>query len=170
MTDSLDESKSESAQRVYEVSFLMLPSIPEEQIPDKVSQIKSAITQNGGEVIYEEQPRLRNLAYEMIKSLGAGNERFRTAYFGWIKFESIPATAITLKSAIDKMPEVLRFIIVKTIRENTYISPESLEKIEDDKEEGVVLIEEEKVEAPDISSKLSDEAIDKSIDDLVSEK
>jgi ribosomal protein S6 len=164
MTDSNNESMSETAMKVYEVGYLILPSVPEEQIPDKASQIRDVILKANGSVISEETPKLRDLAYEMVKNVSnSGNASFQTGYFGWIKFEEGPEAATTLKTAMDGMESVLRFIIIKTVREDTFVTKTSVD------DEG------ENDDTPDLvsdtaTSKVKNEEIDKSIDALVSEK
>lgn len=157
MTDTF-EGKEESALRVYEVGYLVLPSVPEEHIPEIVDRAKSVITSGNGSIISDENPKLRPLAYEMVKHVGTRNERFKTAYFGWIKFEITPEGVLEAKKAFDAMGEILRFILIKTTRETPVLPQE-------------ILDEAEALEAVDevIPSIAPQAEIDKSIDELVIE-
>lgn len=119
MTDEMIEGGNEN--RVYEVSYLLLPSIPEEQVPTHVAEIKKMIEGAGGQFISEEDPKLRHLAYEMIKLVGTRNERYKTAYFGWVKYEAPAQSAIDLKVLFDAKEEILRHLIIKTVREDTFV-------------------------------------------------
>lgn len=124
--------------RVYEVSYLLLPSIPEEQVPTHVAEIKKMIEGAGGQFISEEDPKLRHLAYEMIKLVGTRNERYKTAYFGWVKYEAPVESAISLKTQFDAKEEILRHLIVKTVREDTYVPTVIAEEEVLDTPEGLV--------------------------------
>ncbi len=46
-------------------------------------------------------------------------DEYDTAYFGWIKFEAAPEAALEIKKAMDANEKVLRYLLIKTARENT---------------------------------------------------
>jgi ribosomal protein S6 len=154
MTEENMKNESSSS-RVYEVGYLMLPSIPEQKISEEVENIKSTIAKNGGSLIVEGAPELRTLAYEIEKHIGSRNERFDSAYFGWVKFEMGSEEVLVLEKFLDANPSIIRFLLIKTLR-NAHIPPKPREmkpEVETDEE----------VLAP-ISSQ---EDIDKSIEELV---
>ena len=153
-----------SENRVYEVSYLLLPSIPEEQVPSHVSEIKKMIEGAGGQFISDEDPKLRHLAYEMTKLVGTRNERYKSAYFGWVKYEAPAQSAIDLKTQFDAKEEILRHLIIKTVRENTYVPAEIVSDEVIDTPEA--LATEAVVEA--MTPKVTED-LDKSIDALVTE-
>ncbi len=159
MTEVFEGDQESNALRVYEVGYLLLPSVPEEHIPESVLRVKDAITKGNGAILSEEAPLMRPLAYEMVKSVGTKNERFDTAYFGWVKFETTPSGAVEVKKVLDSMETVLRFILIKTTRETPVVVRPAL-----DGEEG-----EQAPEAPPLSPKVAEVSIDKSIDELVIE-
>jgi len=159
MTDEIEGKEESSALRVYEVGYLLLPSVPEEHIPEFVLSLRNVITKGNGGVLSEEEALMRPLAYEMIKTVAARNERFKTAYFGWIKFETTPKEALEVKKALDMMETVLRFILIKTVRETPAISRSISE------EESAISPAQTTVS----SKKASDALIDKTIDELVVE-
>jgi len=113
-----EDTKTEKA-TVYEVGFHIVPTVSPENLGKEVDAIKAILRNVGAKIISEEAPKMMNLAYEMLKVVGPKRDYFETAYFGWIKFESEPKAAVELKKALDISEKVLRFIIVKTIRENT---------------------------------------------------
>jgi ribosomal protein S6 len=115
MTDSHSENEN---LRVYEVGCLWLPSVPEDKLPDETQKIEAEIRKAGGSPLSSGAPELMNLAYEMIKPLGTKNERYRTAYFGWMKFEGDSQAPVLLKKAVDANPHILRSLIVKAVPEN----------------------------------------------------
>lgn len=148
--------------RIYELGYHLLPTIAEESLGAEVSKLQSIISDNGGTIISEEFPQMRNLSFEMVKVSENKNIKFNKAYFGWIKFE-IPGFSIgSISEKVTANPSVLRFIIVKTVKENTIYTPKiaTISKKESKIEESVG-------GAP--VEKASPEEIDKSIDDLLVE-
>lgn len=132
---------------VYEVGFVLVPSLSEEKVAEKSSFIRGIIEKVGGEIISEDFPKLMPLAYPMDKMIDSAKQVFKEAYFGWVKFE-MPAVAIAgVEKEVSVIQEVLRFLIVKTLRENV-LFPEKV---------GVA------VESKDAI----DKSLDKSIDALV---
>ncbi len=113
-----EDTKTEKA-TVYEVGYHIVPTVSPENLPKEVDAIKAILGKVGATIISEEGPKMIPLAYEMLKVVGPKRDYFETAYFGWVKFEAEPAAAIELKKALDLSEKVLRFIIVKTVRENT---------------------------------------------------
>jgi ribosomal protein S6 len=145
---------------IYEVGYHLVPTVDESEVLVHVSKIKSAIEEKGGVVISEEMPKLLNLAYEISKSVNTKKQRFNRAYFGWVKFEIDPSQISKIKNKIESMPEILRFLIIKTVKENTLHTPKiPMFKKENNKEEKG----EDHTEKP----KASEADIDKSIDELV---
>lgn len=113
--DSIDSVEN----RVYELGFYVVSSIPEEKVPAEVAIIKDLLIANGGVVISEEFPKLKNLAYTMTKVVGPKHLKFDTAYFGWVKFEMNPESIDVVKKAVERNDNIVRFLIVKTVREST---------------------------------------------------
>lgn len=62
---------------------------------------------------------MRELAYEMIRVVNNVNVRFNEGYFGWIKFELSGDKVKELEKGLKLDEEVVRFMVVKTVRENT---------------------------------------------------
>lgn len=105
--------------RVYEVSFIFDNKIDENKALEKANAIKQSIASFGGSFISEEVPYMRELAYEMIRVVNNVNIRFNEGYFGWIKFEMNASEVKKLESLLKLDEEVVRFLVVKTVRENT---------------------------------------------------
>ncbi len=146
---------------VYEVSYLLLPSLAHEQVPAKATALKEMLTSAGGEVLSDEDPVLIDLAYPMTKVVQTTRHKVNTGYFGWIKFELSSTGIEAVKKSLDANNEILRYLIIKTVKENTLLNGKmKLAKEESVREEDVeVSAEESKSTAP--------EEVDKSIDDLV---
>ena len=149
---------------VYEVSYLLLPSLAVEQVPAKVASLKGVLTSAGGQVISDENPVLIDLAYPMTKVVQTVRHKCTMGYFGWVKFEIAKEGIGSVKKNLDMDNEVLRYLIIKTVRENTLLTGKMKLKSEDRvrKEEDEVL-----VESPAVEKESTPEELDKSIDDLV---
>ncbi len=113
---------------VYEVSYLLLPSLAVEQVPAKSLSLKEVIKKVGGELISDEDAILVDLAYPMTKVVTTVRHKVNKGYFGWIKF-AIPSESETetkgieeVKKNFDADNEILRYLIIKTVRENTLIN------------------------------------------------
>jgi hypothetical protein len=75
----------------------------------------------------------------MIRVVNNVNVRFNEGYFGWVKFTLDPAKLKDLEKGIKLDEEVVRYLIVTTVAENTVytkrapvIKAEALAEIKDD--------------------------------------
>lgn len=106
--------------QVYEMSFLILPSVAEDALSDLMGNIRTLVTEAGGKEIDAETPFKHSLAYSMSKTAGARQYVVNEAYVGWIKFEIEPLKILDLKSGVEKISEVLRFLVVKAPRKTEF--------------------------------------------------
>lgn len=148
--------------RVYELGFLLVPTIAEEHLSEKFQHLKELISSHGGQFISEDFPKMISLQYEMMKVISNKNHRFNDAYFGWVKFDMEPEQVLLLDEEIKRSVDVIRFLLIKTVRENTVVGKKTLGKT-DNKKRASSRDEEEVV------SDVSPEQIDKEIDALVEE-
>ena len=150
---------------VYEVSFLLLPSLASEQVPGKAASLKEILTSLGGEVLSGEDPVLIDLAYPMLKIIQTVRHKVNTGYFGWIKFEISKEGIGKVKKALDANDDIVRYLIIKTVRENTLLNGRMKlakeEKVRKDED-----VEADEV-APESTKETTVEELDKSIDNLV---
>jgi len=115
MTESTHTSK------VYEISYLLVPSLPQEKVGAEAAALSALLAQHSATVIDEEAPSSISLAYEMDKSSGGAHQRFDQGYFGWIKF-SCPSSSIEdIRKGFEQSPNVLRSLAVSTLKEKTYL-------------------------------------------------
>lgn len=120
MKDSLiNNEEKELNTQVYELGYMLVPTLSEEEVRAYFTNLKDMITSKGGEFISEEMPRLMPLAYEMTKVISNVNHKFNDGYFGWIKFEMSTEEILNLKAQLDLESNIIRFLIIKTVRENT---------------------------------------------------
>lgn len=108
--------------RVYEVGYLLVPTIPEDEAPVLFGNIKEMITALNGVVISDDLPKMTALSYVMVKVIANTRKKFDNAYFGWIKFELDPEALVELKKKLEAEENIIRFLITKTVRENTIAS------------------------------------------------
>lgn len=111
--------KENSGSRIYELGYLLVPAIKEEDIPVNYGNLKELVLSFGGEIISDEMPKMISLAYTMRKVTSNVRNKFNTAYFGWIKFIMNTQKVLELKKKIDLDPNFIRFFILKTVKENT---------------------------------------------------
>lgn len=164
--DENKKEKGEGSLHAYEVGYHIVPAIPVENLANEVENIKNFLAKEGAVIISEEFPKMRELAYSISKTAGGIKRNFDTAYFGWIKFDAGEAPIAKIKKFFDENENILRFLLINTVRENTLYSP----KIPD-----VVLVKEEPKAAKkdssekEIKSPISQEELDKTIDKLIAE-
>ncbi len=162
-TEKLVED-SDTTPRIYEVGFLLVPTLPEADIPREMTSLKDELLKAGAEMIGEEMPKMRVLAYPMRpKKGGKPGEHFTSAYFGWVKFE-LPSTRIKgLEETLHTLATILRFIVVKTVRESTLSVPRAPRQ--EFRREGVSTAPKD---AP-ASVVVSETELDKSLEKLIAE-
>jgi len=178
----MEEEKNEvvlvdedDAGSIYELSYLFVPTIPEENILAKFSELKVYLEKKGATFIQEELPKLMTLAYEMSKTVSNKKTWFSTAYFGFIKFEFDPGLVDLINKELSRDEQIIRFLIVSTIRENTMIGKKlqrtGERRVRSAKEESVVItpelpLTEEQIDA-EIEAMVADEDLPKTDESVV---
>jgi len=145
---------------VYEVGYIMLPTIAEENLGEEVTLFKDMFTENGAVFISDEYPKLIELAYEMSRSIENKKQKFSYGYFGWVKFECNTDQIKAIKIILDKNEKLVRFLMIKTVRENTMSVKRSYSKQEGGAKRRPA------IKAKD-AEPINEEVIDKEIDALV---
>jgi len=161
-TPTIKAPKTDSS-KIYEIGYILVASLPEEKIGEEVASLKDLLVKNESEVISSEDPILIDLAYSMVKVVSTERQKYSRGYFGWIKFEGEPEALVAIKKVLDLSPSMLRYIIIKTVRENTLLNGKMVLRKEEREE---VLAEE--VLAEEALSETSAEAPEvlKVVDDL----
>jgi ribosomal protein S6 len=150
---------------IYEVSYLVLPTVGEDALAPEVSKLKETLAGVEAKVIGDEYPSLINLQYEMTKRIDTKNVRFDQAYFGWVKFEAESDSVAKIKKAFDLNKMLLRYLIVTTVRENTLSAKKNVATLLSPKSaRSTSIVKEEVVVAP-----IDEEVVDQEIDKLVEE-
>jgi len=143
----------------YELAFHVLPTVAEGEVPAVFDKIKADITKTGAEIFDEEVPERFDLAYEIEKHLEGKNRKFRSAYFGWVRFRVEADKIEDIVDAIDSNNQILRHLLIRLTRveeENPFRFHEAL--AESDKK--VTVVEDSEVIA-DEAKKSDDETDDK---------
>lgn len=161
----MEKVEKEGGVQVYELGYHIVSTVAAENVPKEVQTLKDTVLKDGGSLISEGEPKLINLAYSMTKSVADTKKKFTSAYFGWIKFETKSELIPAMKRAVDGNPNVLRYLLIKTVRENTLFVPK------------LNVIKTGEKEAPKVKKSIktdevkatSMEDIDKSIEELVAE-
>ena len=144
---------------VYEVGYLMIPSIAEENLGEEVTIFKDSLLEKGVVFISDEYPKMLELAYEMSRSIANKNQKFLYGYFGWVKFECPTSQALVIKEMLDKNEKIIRFLLIKTVRESTMSTKRAYGKQDGSKRRSTPKTEE--------ALPLNEEVIDKEIEALV---
>ena len=153
------EEEKEIRLSIYEVGYIMVPTIAEENLGGEVTAFKDVLSENGVTFISDEYPKLIELAYVMSRSINNKKQKFSYGYFGWVKFECNTDQAKVIKSVLDKNEKLVRFLMIKTVRENTMSVKRTYNKQDGGKRRFSPKTEE--------VEKINEETIDKEIDALV---
>lgn len=156
----MEKESTKDGVKVYEVGFHIAPFVGEENVLHEVSLIKNALDAIKAEVISEDFPRLRALSYPITKVIKGDKNVCNEAYFGWIKFEVDGSKVEDLKKEIEKIDNIVRFLLIGTVRENTLYGAKFLQE----KEAKMAKRDEEKSE---VKEPINVVELDKTIDSLV---
>ncbi len=157
-----EENKKDNDSRnsIYEVGYLMVPGIAEENVGAEVTNLKDKLTELGAVIISDEFPKMMELAYEMARSIKNKKQKFTYGYFGWVKFDATTESAVVIKDMLDKNEQLIRYLLVKTVRENTMSQKRVYNKSEGFKR---------KVTPKEEALPINEETIDKDIEALMVE-
>lgn len=157
-----NEISEDANSKVYELGYLLVPTLAQEDVPQIYGDLKELIAATfHGEIIADEMPKMINLAYPMQKVISNARSKFSTAYFGWIKFTMDAKQVLELKRQLDLDPKIIRFLILKTVKENTIATKRFIHR--ETKRPFVV----KKTEGDKILTSVEKEKIDKEIDALI---
>ncbi len=131
MTEINKESTKEGF-KVYELGIHLLPTLSDADVKVEFSKIKSNIEKLEGEIISESEPNMFKLAYEIPKTIKAQKKWYETAYFGWVKFELDASKLAMFEKFVKELDNTLRYIVVKTVKENTLVSRDLIQTQDED--------------------------------------
>jgi len=115
----MSKNEDQASKLVYEVGYLLDSKLTDEKAAAKAAAIRDLVSQDAGEIIAEGLPKSRSLAYTMSISRDGKRKDHARAYFGWVKFETLPAIINIIEESLKKDLDVIRFLLIKTVREDT---------------------------------------------------
>jgi small subunit ribosomal protein S6 len=89
----------------YETVFIATPVLSEPQVKEAVKKFRDIITDNGGELIHEEDWGMKKLAYPIQKKT--------TGFYHLFEFRSDPAFISKLETEFRRDEKIIRFMTVK---------------------------------------------------------
>ena len=89
----------------YEVVFVMTPVLSEEQMMDTVTKFKKILTDNGSEIVFENNWGLRKLAYPIQKKT--------TGFYYLIEFKAEGSVIAKLETEFKRDERVMRFLTIR---------------------------------------------------------
>lgn len=106
---------------IYEVGFHIVPAVGDDGVQAVVDKIRKVI--GNAEIIAEGVPAKMSLAYTIERATQGKREKFSEAYFGWIKFATERENIAALEEMLRNTKEVLRSIVINTVREDISTQP-----------------------------------------------
>ncbi|MBR1927894.1 MAG: 30S ribosomal protein S6 [Bacteroidales bacterium] len=88
----------------YETVFIATPVLSEQQMKEAVAKYTKLITDNGGEVVYEEDWGLRQLAYPI--------QHKTSGFYYLIQFQADPSIVEVLETQYFRDERIIRFLTV----------------------------------------------------------
>lgn len=89
----------------YETVFITSPLVTDNQLKETVARFKELMTQNGAEIVHEEDWGLKKFAYPIKKKT--------TGYYNLIEFKCEPDLIIKLETEFNRDERILRYLTVK---------------------------------------------------------
>ncbi len=89
----------------YETVFILTPVLSEDQIKETVDKFRKFITDNEGEIVYEESWGIRKLAYPI--------QHKTTGYYHLFEFKAAPELIENFEIQLRRDERVIRFLTVK---------------------------------------------------------
>ena len=86
----------------YETVFILTPVLSDEQMKEAVGKFKGILTDNGAEIVNEEEWGLRKLAYPIQKK--------STGFYCLLEFKGEPTLVKKLEVAFRRDERVIRFL------------------------------------------------------------
>jgi ribosomal protein S6 len=150
----------------YELGYHLVPSLGEDDLALRVTDLQKAIADLGGSILSEGEPQTYSLSYTMHKMRGGKWDRYDTSFFGWIRFELQAGKLAELTDMLEHNEHLIRHLLIKLNpialmpepERKPYVpqgevvtEPKQLEKKQDKEEKGEV----------------SEEELDKQIEQLI---
>ena len=111
VTEAVVENERELV--AYELAFHILPTVAEGEVQAIFDRIKAAIVTAGGEVTNEELPARFDLAYEIVQYLEGRNRKFKSAHFGWVRFDLEADKVAEVIEMVEGTKDIMRHLLIR---------------------------------------------------------
>lgn len=155
--------------RIYEIGYHVASTVKEEDVEKVVTTIRGVIEKAGGSFIAEGAPSLMKLSYPMTVREGEKKIEHDRAYFGWIKFEATSESAGVLESALKSNASIIRFVVFKTVREDTRAKMKAPQLREVKRTDTIKSTPKRAVAEEADKAPVSEEKLDKALEELTTE-
>jgi ribosomal protein S6 len=167
MVEKKEHEDKEKVAVVYELGYHLVPSLGEDDLALRVTELQKAIIAEGGSVISEGQPQAFTLAYPMRKMRGGRWDHYESSFFGWVRFEVPAEGVLVLKEMLDTNEYLIRYLLVK-------LDPVALipEPVREPRHESTEVEVEPKMlvkkqDEEEVKGEVSEEELDKQIEQLI---
>ncbi len=89
----------------YETVFILTPVLSDEQMKEAVAKFKKLLTDNGAEIVNEEEWGLKKMAYAI--------EKKSTGFYCLLEFKAETTVLKTLETGYRRDEKVIRYITVR---------------------------------------------------------
>lgn len=89
----------------YETVFILTPVLSDVQVKEAVDKFRSILTENGGQLVHEEDWGLKKLAYPIQKK--------STAFYSMMEFQAEGTLVEKLETEFRRDERVIRFLTFK---------------------------------------------------------
>ncbi|MDO8590495.1 MAG: 30S ribosomal protein S6 [bacterium] len=156
----------EKETQLYEIGYLLNSALKDEEVLSFSENLRNFIAGKNGLIISTGTPKRQSLSYRIKKE--------DAAVFNWIKFTLKPELLKDFKEYFDKLPVVLRFLIIKTKQETARKTSPRIKPVDVPKTDSTQIPETKDKSTPVVESKpventVKEEDIDKKIEELLGE-
>lgn len=111
---STDMAKTDTNENItiYEVGFLLAPTIPEDQVKAIETDMHEQITDAGGDIVASQSPEMRELSYEIEVKDEGEKRQFSRGQFGWVQFNLKPHQVDDVEKIFITADDVIRHLLV----------------------------------------------------------
>lgn len=160
--------------RLYEIGYLFVPSLTEEEASKVVDTIKELVEDHDGKVHAEGGPEYIDLAYSIEYAVDEVKQEFRNAYFGWIQFETDGQSAEDIQETLRQNDDIIRILCMKIDSDEIGAPAQPGDKkaeqeAQDAQEAKEMSDDEAESKSGKDSEEIDEEEIDDAIDELVAE-
>ena len=150
----------------YELGYHLVPSLGEDDLALRVTELQKIIAAEGGSIISEGQPQSCTLSYQMRKMRGGKWDAYDATFFGWVRFEAPKEAMGKIKEGLDEDEQLVRYLLIKL--DPVALMPEPIRAPRRESTEVVTVPKElEKKQVDEEKGEVSEEELDKQIEQLI---